>query len=75
MNRFAEFFKDNSNNPKIRYMGFSMAWLGMVVGIGVAVVATVTGTTGLGLGAAGLITASFLLLPVTDINFPKRGYY
>lgn len=73
--RIAEFLGESSNTRKIRYMGFSMATVGMVVGVVAAVVATVTGITGLGICAAVLLVGSFLLFPTTDINFPSRGYY
>lgn len=67
-----EFFKNVNNFPKIRYVGFSMATVGMLVGIVAAIVATCTGFAGLGICAAGMILLSFALLPVTDLNFPKR---
>lgn len=74
--KIAEFLRDTGNTRKIRYMGFSMATLGMVAGIGAAIVAGVIGSGGVGGCAAGMIVLSFILLPVTDINFPKkRGYY
>lgn len=70
-----DYLKDVNNHRLIRYVGFSMATVGMLVGIAAAIVAGVTGTMGLGFCAAGMITLSFLLLPVTDLNFPKpRGW-
>jgi hypothetical protein len=63
--------EDRSNNRLIRHVGFSMAAFGMLVGIVAGIVATVTGTTALGICAAGMVLLSFVLLPVTDINFPS----
>lgn len=68
-----DFFRDKSNHRKIRYMGFSMAVVGILAGIVAAVVAGVIGSGGLGGIAAGMILLSFILLPVTDINFSKWG--
>lgn len=70
--RVKDFFEDYDNVSLIRHVGFSMAVVGMLVGIGVAIFATVTGNTALGMCAAGLFTMSFFLFPVTDINFNRR---
>lgn len=66
-----DFFQDRKNHPKIRYMGFSMGAVGMLVGIVAAIVAGVIGSAGLGICAAGMFLLSFVLLPVTDVNFSK----
>jgi hypothetical protein len=66
-----EFFKDRNNHNLIRYVGFSMAVVGILVAIGAAIFAGVIGSGGLGFGAAGMFVLSFALLPVTDINFSK----
>lgn len=69
-----DFFNNRKNHRLIRYLGFSMATVGMLAGIAAAIVAIVTGFTGLGFCAAGVMTLSFFLYPVTDINFSKDGY-
>ena len=43
----------------------------MLVGIVAAIVAGVIGSAGLGICAAGMFLLSFVLLPVTDVNFSK----
>lgn len=70
-----EFFKNSNNYPKLRYVGFSMGTVGMLVTIAAAIVAGCTGFTGLGICAGGMGLLSFSLFPVTDLNFPKhRGW-
>jgi hypothetical protein len=73
--RIEYFFKDSNNIRLIRHVGFSMAVVGMLVGVAAVIVAIVTQSGILGGIAAAMILLSFLLLPVTDINFPKRGWY
>lgn len=70
-----DFFRDSNNHRKIRYVGFSMATVGMVVGITAGIVAAVTASGILGACGAVMALMSFILLPVTDINFPKSGWY
>jgi hypothetical protein len=67
-----EFFKDVDNYPKLRYVGFTMGAVGMLVTIVAAIVATATGFAGLGFCAGGMGLLSFSLFPITDLNFPKR---
>lgn len=70
------FLGDIENNTKIRYIGFTMAVVVMLVGIAAVVVAIVTVNGILGGVAAATIMAGFVTLPVTDLNFPShRGYY
>lgn len=73
--KIAEFMGKSGNYRKIRYIGFSMAWVGMAVGIAVAVTAGMVGSAGLGACAGVMIVSSFVLLPITDIRFPKSGLY
>lgn len=73
--KIGEFLGDSDNHRKIRYIGFSMAVVGLLAGIAAAITAGVIGSGGLGICAAGVTVLSFALFPVTDINYPRRGIY
>jgi len=70
-----EFLSNRKNHNKIRYIGFSMAFTVMLIGIGTAIIAGVIANGILGVIAAGVIISGFVTLPITDVNFTKSGYY
>lgn len=75
MDSVRDFLRDGDNRGKIRYIGFAMAIVVMLVGIAAVIVAIVTANGILGGIAAGTIVAGFVTLPITDLNFPRHGWY
>lgn len=70
-----EFLRNANHRSLVRHVGFSMAVVGMLAGMVAVVVAITLGSSILGGIAAGSMVMSFLLLPVTDLRFPRsRGW-
>ena len=71
MDGVKDFLEDYNNRTKVRYIGFSAAFVVMLVGIAAAIVAGILANGILAGVAAFAILAGFVTLPVTDLNYPR----
>lgn len=67
----SDYLKDSNNFRKIRYVGFSMGVVVMLIGVAAAVVGIVSTNGIVGGIASGMLITGFLMFPITDINFPR----